>query len=70
MELEDLALISNGSLYGDSLEVSEFSIDTRSIKKGEVYIAIEGEYLDGHDFIGEAEKSQAKALIVLSLIHI
>tara|TARA_Y100001970_G_scaffold246604_1_gene314687 strand:- start:1279 stop:2616 length:1338 start_codon:yes stop_codon:yes gene_type:complete len=64
MQLEDLALISKGSLYGDSLEVSEFSIDTRSIKKGQVYIAIEGEYLDGHDFIGEAEKRQAKALIV------
>ncbi len=64
MQLEDLALISQGSLHGNSLEVSEFSIDTRSINKGEVYIAIEGEYLDGHDFIKEAEKSQAKALIV------
>jgi len=64
MQLEDLALISKGSLYGHSSEVSEFSIDTRSIKKGQVYIAIEGEYLDGHDFIGEAEKRQAKALIV------
>tara|TARA_Y100001970_G_scaffold122166_1_gene151423 strand:- start:9027 stop:10364 length:1338 start_codon:yes stop_codon:yes gene_type:complete len=69
MELEDLAIISNGSLYGDSLEVSEFSIDTRSIKKGEVYIAIEGEYLDGHDFIREAEKSQAKALIVSRVVN-
>jgi len=64
MELKDLALLSNGFLSGDSLEVSEFSIDTRSIKKGEVYIAIEGQNFDGHDFIEDAEKKGAKALIV------
>ena len=64
MELKDLALLSNGSLRGDSLEVSEFSIDTRSIEKGEVYIAIEGPNFDGHDFIEDAEKKGARALIV------
>ncbi len=64
MELKDLALLSNGSLRGDSLEVSEFSIDTRSIEKGEVYIAIEGPNFDGHDFIEDAEKNGARALIV------
>jgi len=64
MELKDLALLSNGSLRGDSLEISEFSIDTRSIKKGEVYIAIEGPNFDGHDYIEDAEKKGARALIV------
>jgi len=64
MELKDLALLSNGSLHGNTLEVSEFSIDTRSIKKGEVYIAIEGQNFDGHDFIEDAENKGARALIV------
>ncbi len=64
MELKDLALLSNGSLRGNTLEVSEFSIDTRSIKKGEVYIAIEGQNFDGHDFIEDAENKGASALIV------
>ena len=64
MELKDLALLSNGSLHGDSLEASEFSIDTRSIKKGEVYIAIEGQNFDGHDFIKDAENKGARAFIV------
>ena len=64
MELKDLALLSNGSLQGNTLEVSEFSIDTRSIKKGEVYIAIEGQNFDGHDFIKDAENKGARALIV------
>ena len=64
MELKDLTLLSNGSLHGDSLEASEFSIDTRSIKKGEVYIAIEGQNFDGHDFIKDAENKGARAFIV------
>ncbi len=64
MELKDLALLSNGSLRGNTLQVSEFSIDTRSIKKGEVYIAIEGQNFDGHDFIEDAENKGARALIV------
>ncbi len=64
MELKELASISHGSLHGDSLEVSKFSIDTRSINKGEVYIAIEGEHFDGHAFVKEAEKKEARALIV------
>ena len=64
MELKDLALVSNGLLHGDSLEISEFSIDTRSVKEGDVYIAIKGNNFDGHDFIEEAENKKAKALIV------
>ncbi len=64
MELKNLALLSNGSLRGGSVEVSDFSIDTRSIKKGEVYIAIKGQNFDGHDFIEDAEKKGAIAFIV------
>ena len=70
MELKDLALLSNGSLRGDSLEVFEFSIDTRSIKKGQVYIAIEGQNFDGHDFIEDAENKGASALIAVSYTHL
>ena len=68
MELKDLALVSNGLLHGDSLEISEFSIDTRSVKEGDVYIAIKGNNFDGHDFIEEAENKKAKALIVNKVV--
>ena len=68
MNLQDLALVSKGSLYGDSLEVSEFSIDTRTLKRGEVYIAIEGKTFDGHTFIDDAEKKGAKAFVVSKVI--
>ena len=68
MNLQDLALVSKGSLYGDSLDVSEFSIDTRTLKRGEVYIAIEGKNFDGHNFIDDAEKKGAKAFVVSKFI--
>ena len=68
MNLQDLALVSKGSLYGDSLDVSEFSIDTRTLKRGEVYIAIEGESFDGHDFLDDAKKKGAKAFVVSKFI--
>ena len=68
MNLQDLALVSKGSLYGDSCEVSEFSIDTRTLKRGEVYIAIEGKNFDGHNFIDDAEKKGAKAFVVSKVI--
>jgi len=40
-----------------------FSIDSRTLKKGEAFIAIKGKYFDGHQFIDEAIRRGA-ALIV------
>ena len=40
------------------------SIDTRTMKKGGVFLAIKGARFDGHDFIGEAFKKGARAAIV------
>jgi UDP-N-acetylmuramoyl-tripeptide--D-alanyl-D-alanine ligase len=43
--------------------VRGFSFDTRSIKEGEVFIALRGKYKDGHDFIKEAERKGASLII-------
>jgi len=43
--------------------VKGFSIDSRSIKKGEAFIAIKGEKFDGHDFIPRAIKNGASCVI-------
>ncbi len=45
-------------------EIKDISIDSRTIKKGEVFIAIKGERFDGHDFVDEAFKRGAGAAIV------
>lgn len=43
---------------------SAISTDTRSLKKGEVFLALRGENFDGHDHLKEAVKRRAQAAIV------
>jgi UDP-N-acetylmuramoyl-tripeptide--D-alanyl-D-alanine ligase len=64
MNLLDLANISQGTLRGESSNVESFSIDTRTIKPKEVYIALKGENFDGHLFITEAIKKRASAIVL------
>ena len=64
MFLKDLAQISRGTLLGESLNVNDFSIDSRSIKKGQLYIALKGDNFDGHDFVEEALKKGASAVVI------
>lgn len=40
------------------------STDSRTIKKGDLFVALRGEKFDGHDFIGVARKQGARAAIV------
>lgn len=40
------------------------SHDTRTLKSGDVYIAIKGEHFDGHDFVEQAVEKGAAGLIV------
>jgi len=44
--------------------VSGVSIDTRTLKSGEAFIALEGERFDGHDFLTDAIAAQASMLII------
>ena len=64
MNLLELANISDGELRGESIDVDRFSIDTRTLKSKEVYIALEGKNFDGHVFIPEAIKKGASAVIL------
>ena len=45
-------------------KISGISHDTRTLKAGEVYIAIKGENHDGHDFVQQAVQKGAAGLIV------
>jgi len=44
--------------------VSSYSIDSRSVGAGQIFFAVKGERLDGHDFVGEALEKGAVAAIV------
>lgn len=51
-------------LYKVFPEIPTFSIDARTLVPGNIFIAIEGQNFDGHDFVGEAIKKGAAGLII------
>lgn len=46
-----------------SLKVSGISIDSRTIKPNELFVAIKGEHFNGHSFITQARRSGAGAIL-------
>ncbi len=55
--LSDIAQFINGELHGKDLIVSNFSIDSRTIRKDDVFICIKGKKYDGHNFIKDIIKN-------------
>jgi UDP-N-acetylmuramoyl-tripeptide--D-alanyl-D-alanine ligase len=49
---------------GRAFEVNGLSIDTRTLKKGDLFIALKGENRDGHDFVKAAFEAGAGAALV------
>ena len=64
MMLSDVAEIVTGKLVGKDLAIASVSIDTRTIKPGQLYIAIKGHNFDGNKFVDKAEDAGASAAIV------
>ncbi|MBD5112628.1 MAG: UDP-N-acetylmuramoyl-tripeptide--D-alanyl-D-alanine ligase [Ruminococcaceae bacterium] len=60
---KEIAQVTNGKLVGDDVSISSVSSDTRTIKKGALFIAINGERFDGNDFIKQAAAAGAAAAI-------
>lgn len=48
----------------DDESVTGLSIDSRTIRPGEAFLALEGERFDGHDFLTDAIAAQASMLII------
>ncbi|MGE5677411.1 MAG: UDP-N-acetylmuramoyl-tripeptide--D-alanyl-D-alanine ligase [Pseudomonadota bacterium] len=65
MRAGEIAGAVKGKLYneGSDPEVSGASIDSRSIKAGDMFIALRGENFDGHDFIDKAIEHGAVLVI-------
>ena len=55
----------NARVSGDAPEgVTGISIDTRTLRPGELYFAIKGDNSDGHDYVAAAFKNGAAAAVV------
>jgi UDP-N-acetylmuramoyl-tripeptide--D-alanyl-D-alanine ligase len=68
MSLDELTKILNISSPGADQEFHGISIDTRTLHPGNLFVAIQGEKLDGHDFVAEAAQKGACAALVSRLI--
>lgn len=69
MRLTEIARLSGAShMLNDKLAETEpagFAIDSRAIKPGELFVAIPGERVDGHQFVREVfEKGACAAMVV------
>ena len=55
---------STGSLPRGPASVSGITTDTRKIGKGDVFVALKGERFDGHDYLRDAVRDGASALVI------
>jgi len=64
MTLSAVARVVNGSLSGADRDFTGVSTDTRTIARGDLFVAITGPKFDGHEFLSTAaEKGAAGALV-------
>ena len=62
---EEILNKTDGKLVqGENIIINKISIDSRTIKKGEFFIAIPGENFDGHDHVVEAYRKKAIGAMV------
>lgn len=63
VELQMLADSTGGRLIGQSVALQGLAIDSRAVKGGELFAAIRGARVDGHEFAAKAMSSGAAALL-------
>ena len=64
MMLSECSVLLQGKLAGKDAAFSSVSIDTRTIKPGQLYVAIKGHNFDGNEFVDQAQEAGAFAAIV------
>lgn len=63
VELKALAQTTGGHLIGQSVLVQGLAIDSRQVRKGDLFAAIRGARVDGHEFAANAMRAGAAALL-------
>jgi UDP-N-acetylmuramoyl-tripeptide--D-alanyl-D-alanine ligase len=64
MMLSEIAGSVQGELFGDDVAIGSVSLDTRTLKSGDLYIAIEGANFDGNAFVNHAVQAGAAAALL------
>lgn len=58
------AIQATGGKSGEDWMATGMSIDTRTLKKGDLFVALKGEFGDGHDYVSQAIEAGASAIVV------
>ncbi|NLB55812.1 MAG: UDP-N-acetylmuramoyl-tripeptide--D-alanyl-D-alanine ligase [Lentisphaerae bacterium] len=62
---DELSDWTRGSwLFGKPTEITGISSDTRTIEKGNIFVALQGDNFDGHKFLRQAHEAGASSAIV------
>jgi len=69
LSLQGVEAVLGGVLHGDDVTLSSFSTDTRTLTKGDTFIALSGPNHDAHDHVVKAAEAGANALIVERLVE-
>ncbi|MEM7377968.1 MAG: Mur ligase domain-containing protein, partial [Pseudomonadota bacterium] len=64
LTLSDIAAHVGGTLLGGELELLRVSVDTRTLRPGDVYFALTGDRFDGHQFVEDAVARGAAGVVV------
>lgn len=62
--LSELAAVVGGRLHGEDVLVRSVVSDSRAAVRGSLFVALRGERVDGHDFVGDAVARGAVAALV------
>lgn len=64
LTLSSTAQIVNGQHYGHDIEFTSVGSDSRAVMPGMLFVALQGERFDGHDFVGEVLTQGAAGALV------
>jgi UDP-N-acetylmuramoyl-tripeptide--D-alanyl-D-alanine ligase len=66
--LEAFARVVGGTLHGADAEYNNVSIDTRKLGAGDLFLAMPGAHVDGHDYVAAALAAAAAGAVVTRLM--
>ncbi|MEQ8335481.1 UDP-N-acetylmuramoyl-tripeptide--D-alanyl-D-alanine ligase [Nisaea sp.] len=61
---DELVKATRGTLHGPAFEITDLVIDSRKVTPGCLFVALPGERVDGHDYVGAALDAGAAAALV------
>ncbi len=64
MRLSQASRVLGAEHRGADVEFSAVGIDSRAVRRGELFVALKGERFDGHAFLGQVQQAGAVAALV------